>query len=224
MGCHAWLYKKAKNLTRDEKIRLVENLNKYGYRDFVQRISREDFIKEHVESNLKDLEVFEKYVAEGIMDKDDFQYEWAKEYSNPDKVAEWYDESVEMNRQRKEAYENFIKDPDSADIVEVYKVFDQADSADMQFYKGEWYIHLIFDTYFRCYEYGDKKIDNYEDMIKYLEPLPSTMIRQYGTFDENGNFSYYDPVDYTGKDGLTDELKDMLKYLYKDNDIFIEFT
>ena len=224
MGCHMWLYKKAKNLNRDEKIQLVDYLNKFGYRDFIQRYSRDEFIKKEVENNLKDLEKFNKYITEGSMDKDDFQYEWAQIYSNPDKVAEWYDESVKINNQRKDAYENFIKDPDSADIVEIYKIFGKENSADMTLYKDELYIHIIFDTYFRCHEYSETPIDNYEDMIKYLENVPSTMINQYGTFDDSGKFHYYNTETYESKDGLTDELKDMLKYLYKDNDIFIEFA
>lgn len=61
-------------------------------------------------------------------------------------------------------------------------------------------------------------------MIKYLEPLTDSMIHQYGDFDKDGNFHYFDDENYTPKKGLTDELKNMIKYLYKDNNIFIVFA
>lgn len=219
MGCHMWLYKKAKSLTTEEKIKLVNS--GLSYRTFVQNVTREEFIKEQVLRWKKDLRKLQKFVDSGDMDPNDPQYEIAKEFSNPNKVGKWYDESVEINKKRKEAYEAFIKNPEitSEEFIKLYKTIGKDSSVDTRFYKGEWYVHTGFDYCFRCYHYGEDLIDNYKDMIKYLEPLSPEMIIQYGNLNENGE--YNDLKSF--KKGLTSELRKTLRSLYRNNDIFIEF-
>ena len=223
MGCHMWLYKKAKNLTIEEKTYLIENAHKYCYRDYVQNISRDEFIKQQVESNKEDLKIFQQYIDDGTIDTNDFQYQWAKEMSDPENVGKWYDETVEYNENCKTTYEAFIADPDGVDFIEIYKKLGKDGTSYIIQYKDEYYVNIIFDTYFRCYKYSERYIDNITDMIEYLMKCPSTMIRQYGEFDNDGKFHYFDDKNYTYKEGLTDKLYKMLEYLYKDNDIVIEF-
>lgn len=220
MGCHMWLYKKATALSYDTMKTLLDYEKDLWSNQPITE-TREEFINNYVTENI---EILNELNELGFSHNDP-QYQMALIFSNPVEVNAWYDSLIDRYKLCTEAYNKFIDNPTYENFLNAYKVYVGDNSAAMDIHNGEIYIKIIFDTYFRCYEYGDgpDHIDNYEDMIKYLEVCPSTMIRQYGTFDEYGKFHYYNDKTYEYKNGLTDELKDMLKFLYKDNDIFIVF-
>lgn len=225
MGCHMWLYKKAKSLTLDEQIQQVKNIYSRCIRTFVQGVSREEFIADEIDHWSAQLNKLQELIDKGILEKDDYNYQLAKEFSDPEYIGNWYDESIEINEKRKNAYDAYIKNPNISidEYIELHNILGNKNTANLTLYKGDWYFNIIFDTYFRCFEYSDAEIDNYDEMINYLSKVNANMIHQYGTFDKGGEFHYYNDTTYEHKTGLTEELKDMLKYLYKDNNIYIQF-
>ena len=175
-----------------------------------------------VDEHTAECKKYEELIAQGELDEDDIHYQISKDFSDPEYVATCYDEHKKNEQLREDCYKQIVNSSvvDYELFINAYKTFS---NTGIRFYKGEYYIHHTFDTYFRCFDYGNEPIDNYDDLVKYLEPLADTMIHQYGQFDEDGSFQYFDDKNYTPKKGLTEELKTMLKFLYKDNDIFIEF-
>lgn len=216
MGCHMWLYKKAKNLTTEEKKSYINKLYVNTYKYFVRNISREDFIKSEVEANKEDVIFYTGLIERGEMRPDDFNYNWAKEHSIPEIVGEWYDECINHNKKCDELLNTFMNNTEETDFIETCEQFK---NKCFDIHNGEKYANIAFDTYFRCYSYSEKNIDNLEDMVEFLMKCPSTCIEQYGEFDDDGNFHGFE----TEKIGFSDELYKMLKHLYKDNDIYIYF-
>lgn len=221
MGCHCWIYKKVSALSKEEQIKLLDKTFKNLY-DRTKN-PREDFIKETVEKYKEDLEYWQGLVDNGEIKPGNYdydcQYEIAKSFSDPVYLGELWDKDNERNKLKKELREKFDIDPTPELFLELYKLGHE----EVRYHKGEPYVQVIFDTYFRCFKFGDGPIDNYSDMIKYLSPLHPNMIYQFGSFDKDGKFNYFNPKTYEPKKGLTDELKELLKFLYRENNIFIEF-
>lgn len=216
MGCHMWLYKRINSF---DKAELNRNLSEFIIEEsktWIGRTSREEYASELYSKLEYDLKAYEN---NPIM-----QNCIKEQYGSLEKCYKIWDDWHKHFDQIKLRVKRWIDNPE-IDSKEFYNIIREEDSftTKVKEYKGNYYLFIMFDTYFRCYSYSDEPIDNYEDIIKYLEKLPFNMIEQYGTFI-NGEFQYYNPITFESKIGLTEELKEMLQFLYKDDDILIEFA
>lgn len=214
MGCHMWLYKKASSLSRDEQLSFLKEIENYN-RDIIHRHdTKESFIGSM-------LDLYEDFASDG----DPIDSKWGDEKY----LSSYYDEERLKIYNRQVSLDKFLNDSNSSldDFINLVVSYVGYDSNHLRKHNDEWYIQDTFDTYFRCFQYMEDvcgydsltPIDNYTEMIAFLENVHPNMIECYGYFDDNNKFISFDkPIKW-----LSDELKTMLKYLYKNNDIFIEF-
>lgn len=209
MGCHAWYYQKVKSFNKEALNYWLNEFIESEFQSFVYKTTRNKYAQTMLE-DAQDMIKHPEYVEDHFV-------EWAKKHSTFEACAATWDKYHEKYVRIMDKKKAFIESDDMGpdDFIEILRdLYDREDSVNMNRHNGEYYIHIMFDTAMRCYAFSEERLDSYDKMINFLSNCHENMIVQYKT-DEDGNRVVVK--------GLTEELKEYLKELYKDNDIYVEF-
>lgn len=223
MGCHLWLYKKASSFSKDEWLKLIKE-RWADHIDLTDGLTREEFIDREVKENEDEAKNYkEEMIKTGFDDyAEQSEYQMYVAWSNPEYVGKKYDLWKKDHKEKRQLYSDFIwKFPavDVNDFIKTYSRFTGLEfGTKMMYHNGDYYVETIFDTYFRCFEFAERPMSSYDELIEFLEGVHPNLIVQYGEFIDD-KFVRFDK-EITG---LTDDLKKMLRYLYRNDDIFIYF-
>lgn len=215
MGCHNWTYKKLSSFTKEEMNQKLKNLSSDEFRGYVYSTDREEYAQDMLQDSLNTINQF-KDELDTISEDDKFFYDYACEHNTIEKWYEVWDEYHNHAALINQMIDEFINDDTKSyneckDIIS--KIYLGRDSADFEIINDEMYILLGFNYYFRCWKYADDNIYTYEDMIAYLKNCTENQISFWKDNNRNN-------PEITG---LSPELDNYLKELFKNNDVFVFF-
>ena len=204
MGCHSWIYKKVTSFPKEELNKRLQEVYDKEMNCWIGKTPREQYAKELFEDLPHTVETYRDKAMK------DYLIEKMGTYEKCLKIWDDWHKEIEKTKERIDKFCS-SEEYDPKEYYEIIKG-QKGYSCDVRIYKDDYYIHYAGNNIFRCHKYSedDGPFDNENDLIKFLEQLNETSIIRW---NENDDQEY----------GLTDKLREIIKELFKNDDVFVEF-